>query len=80
MEAGAWVRDLLDSGQAVEAADSGAFDDQAQLETLNQSDWSDWLSVHSSGKININTAKLLILNSSLILIILTTVDRLLILV
>jgi len=46
----------LDSGQEVEAADSGAFDDQAQLETLNQSDWSDWLSVHSSGKININTA------------------------
>jgi general secretion pathway protein K len=45
-----------DTGEDVEAPDSGAFDDQNQQETVNPSEWSDWLSVHSSGKININTA------------------------
>ncbi|MFA5505605.1 MAG: type II secretion system protein GspK [Vulcanimicrobiota bacterium] len=46
----------LDSGVQVEAAEAEAFSDQNQQETVNQSNWSDWLSVHSSGKININTA------------------------
>lgn len=46
----------LDTGEEVQAADAGTFDDQNQLTALNQSEWSDWLSIHSSGKININTA------------------------
>jgi general secretion pathway protein K len=46
----------LDTGEDVEAADAAAFADQNQQEMINSSEWSDWLSVHTSGKININTA------------------------
>lgn len=41
----------------ITATDSGTFDEtQPGQETLNQSEWSDWLSVYSEGKVNINTA------------------------
>ena len=41
----------------LQASDADDFEgDQNSPQQLNQSVWSDWLTVHSSGKININTA------------------------
>lgn len=40
---------------AVESTDKSDFRGDS-VETLNQSSWSDWFSLHSEGKININTA------------------------
>ncbi len=40
---------------AVESTDQADFEGDAP-QTVNQSSWSDWLSLHSEGKVNINTA------------------------
>lgn len=45
----------LDNGEAVEAGDDLELS-TSEIQGINQSSWSDWLSVHSEGKININTA------------------------
>ena len=46
-----------DSGNAVQASDAQDFEDSGSgTQQVNQSHWSDWLSVYSSDKININTA------------------------
>jgi general secretion pathway protein K len=45
-------------GEAVQGSDATAFEGDAENSTrgANLSQWSDWLSLHSEGKININTA------------------------
>lgn len=45
-----------DDGEEVRATDQDTLDPGGSGENVNPSQWSDWLSVHSAGKININTA------------------------
>ncbi len=48
---------MFNQGDDVEAADQDTFANQeSELSRANPSRWSDWLSLHSQGKININTA------------------------
>jgi general secretion pathway protein K len=48
----------MPQGEAIESSDGSAFTGQAESSTKGSSvsQWSDWLSLHSEGKVNINTA------------------------